>query len=130
VAFIDSRVKAVLAAQAAIERQAEDVAVMDLRSLSTVTDFFVLCTAKSVRQLKALREHLERTLAQQGQRLWHVEGVGPGVPASSATGGEPHWMLMDYGDLVVHLFDAHARALYQLEHLWADAPRLPLVPNA
>ncbi len=125
VASLDSRLKAVLAARAALEKQAEDVLVIDLRALSSVTDFFVICTGTSTRHLDALKDHLEAQLEQQGQPPWHVEGPGP-EPHGSAHPAAWHWILMDCGDIVVHLFDAPARTFYQLERLWADAPRLSL----
>lgn len=124
-AFLDSRLKAVAAARAALDRQAEDVAVLDLRALSSVTDFFVICTATSARHAEALKDHLEAHLSQQREPPWHVEGQapasrGPGPPAAW------QWILMDCGDVVIHLFDAPARAFYQLERLWGDAPRVSL----
>lgn len=105
--------------------------MIDVRSLSTVTDFFVIGTAMSTRQLAALQEHIETQLAQQGERLWHVEGMASHSRTSLARTPEaPQWVLMDCGDIVVHLMDTRARELYQLERLWADAPRIPLTPNA
>ena len=127
---IDSRAMALIAARAALEKHAEDVTVMDLRSLSTVTDCFVICTGGSVRQLKALKEHIEQALSQQGHRVWHVEGITSNTGPPGAMAPAPHWVLMDCGDVVVHLLDARARELYQLERLWADAPRIPLTANA
>lgn len=123
----DSRALALAAARAALEKHAEAVLIIDLRSLSTVTEFFVICTAGSGRQIEALARHLEDVLTQHGLALWHTEGTT--APASG--GGEPplQWVLQDYGDVVVHLFDERARAFYRLEDLWADAPRVPL-PSA
>lgn len=122
---LDSQAKALQIARVAIERQAEGVAVMDLRALSTVTDFFVICTAGSSRQIEALKDHIEEALRQQGQAVWHTEGV-----VSGRTGGTlaetPQWLLMDCGEVVVHLLDGPARAFYRLEELWADAPRIAL----
>lgn len=124
---LDQQAKALLAARVALEKQAEHVVVMDVRTLSNVTDFFVVCTAGSARQLSALKEHIEAALAQHGCRVWHTEGVagtgGQGMPP-----GEPNWVLMDCGDLVVHLLDQPARAFYRLEELWADAPRIAVAP--
>ena len=123
---IDSQAKALVAARAAQAKLAEDVVVMDLRTLSTVTDFFILCTAGSERQLDALKDHIEGELAQQGCAVRHIEGA-------ASTGGPPRaserglrWILMDCGDIIVHLLDQPTRAFYRLEDLWADAPRLPL----
>ena len=123
----DSRAMALTMALAVRDKLAEDVLVMDLRSLSSITDFFVLCTATSSRHLEALKDHLEDELARQGQRVWHVEGTAD-APSTREGLQAPHWILMDWGDVVVHLLDARAREFYQLERLWADAPRLPLSP--
>ena len=129
-ASIDSLAKALIVARVALDKHAEDVVVMDLRSLSTVTDFFVICTAQSARQVEALKEHIDTQLSQQGQRLWHVEGAAsnPGAPVGMAH--ELQWVLMDCGDVVVHLLDTRAREFYQLERLWGDAPRIPFTANA
>lgn len=113
-------VKAVLLAQAVLEKHAEDIWVLDVRKLSTVTDYFVIGTVGSVRQLKAVSEHLDAVLAQRRERVWHVEGA----TRTNTLHHEPQWALLDCGDVVVHLMDARARSLYQLERLWGDAPRV------
>lgn len=115
---LDSLAIARLLAQAALDKHAEDVVVLDLRGLSTITDFFVIGTALSGPQLKAISDHIEERLAQHGARVWHIEGV--------ATSSPPQWLLMDCGECVIHMLDAPARSLYQLERLWGDAPRVPL----
>ena len=124
---LESQTTAVTAARAALEKQAEQVVILDLRGLSTVTDFFVLCTADNARQLSALNDHIEAGLAQLGVSVWHTEGM-----VAASVRGEafdaPQWLLMDCGEVVVHLLDRRARAFYRLEDLWADAPRIP-VPN-
>lgn len=99
--------------------------MLDLRAVSTVADFFVICTAQSSRQIRALQEHIETVLERRGCTVDHLEGTGSGGSA----GAEPQWVLMDCQDLVVHLFDPLARAFYRLEHLWADAPRVPVTPT-
>ena len=114
--------KAVLLAQAVLEKHAEDIWVLDVRKLSTVTDYFVIGTVGSVRQLKAVSEHLDAVLAQRRERVWHVEGA----TRADTLHHEPQWALLDCGDVVVHLMDARARSLYQLERLWGDAPRVPV----
>lgn len=121
----DSRTVALVTARAALDKLAEDVVVMDLRLLSSITDFFVLCTATSTRHLDALREHIEAALTRQGQSVWHVEGTSADAQPAHEGRQEPHWILMDCGDVVVHLLDARARDFYQLERLWGDAPRIP-----
>ena len=95
---------------------------MDLRALSTVADCFVLCTATSPRQFDAIREHVEEVLAGQGAAVWHTEGSA----SATASSDELRWVLMDFGEIVVHLMDPRTRAFYRLEDLWRDAPRLPL----
>ena len=129
-----------MAAKAALEKQAEDVVVMDLRTLSTVTDFFVVCTALSRRQASALKEYIESSLMHQGCAMWHTEGVESLVLPTENSGdasekwedplrvANPNllWVLMDCGDIVIHIQDPAARTCYQLERLWADAPRVPI----
>jgi len=123
---LDSQAMALLAARAALEKQAEDAVILDLRTISTVADFFLVCTAGSSRQLTALKDHIEATLAQRGRTVWHTEGGTASAAASRGPMEEPQWILMDCGDLIVHLFDQRARAFYRLEDLWADAPRIPV----
>ena len=96
--------------------------MLDLRTLSTVTDFFVVCTTGSAPQAAAIQEHVEAILRHQGCPVGHIEGAS--APAGRPE--EPHWLLMDCGDVVIHVFDHPARTFYRLEHLWADAPQLPL----
>ena len=124
--ILESQAKALLAARAALDKQAEGVVVMDLRSLSTVTDFFVVCTAGSAAQIRAIQEHLEETLRQHRCRVWHTEGRASGIGSTRRFQDEPQWVLMDCGDVVVHLLDPRARAFYRLEELWADAPRVSI----
>jgi len=93
--------------------KAEDILVLDVRKLTQITDLFVLATAGSERQLKAIADRMHRDLKTQGVACLGVEG--------DATGG---WVLLDYVDVVVHLFSPEARGFYQLEMLWGDAPRV------
>ena len=123
---IDSQTKALIAARAALEKQAEGVIVMDLRALSTVTDVFVVCTASSPPQMKAIQEHIEEALSSRGCAVWHTEGTIGVQRPSSRFEPEPLWLLMDCGDVVVHILDGAAREFYQLERLWGDAPRIPV----
>ena len=101
------------AAELALERKAEDVVVLDLRGISTATDFFVVATGNSDIQVRAIAEHVEEQLKKEDDvRPAHVEGTEGG-----------RWVLMDYFDFVVHVFHPQARQFYQLEALWGDAPR-------
>ena len=121
---IDSQAKALLAAQAALDKHAEDVVVMDLRGLSTVADFFVVCTAGSGPQLSALQDHIDTTLTRHQCPVAHTEGTWSSGPVGSLA-REFQWVLMDCGEIVVHLLNQPAREFYRLEDLWADAPRVP-----
>lgn len=121
---IESREKALRAAKAAIEKHADGVEVLDLRTLSTVADFFVVGTAASRRQLQAIVDEIQEEFEQRSQRIGHLEGL---LPAALAKPLEAFaWVLMDCGDVIIHLFTPPARTFYQLERLWADAPRIPL----
>ena len=125
---IESQRKAVLAAKAALAKHAEHVLVLDVRKLSGVTDWYVVCTGMSPPQLMAIREAIDEALRAHGHRTWHVEGDSAAKAAARAglDGRQLQWILMDCGDVVVHLFNPPARQFYQLERLWGDAPQLPL----
>lgn len=100
------------AAELALERKGYDVIALDLRGISSATDFFVLASGRSDVQVKAIAEHISEELRREGTRPSHVEGLRGG-----------RWVLLDYIDFVVHVFHPHAREFYQLENLWGDAPR-------
>lgn len=108
-----SRQKALRIAEAAFDGKADDLTILDLRKLSSSFDYFVLCSATSVRRAQAIAEGVEEALRPTGARLWHTEG--------DTEGG---WVLLDYGSVVAHIFDAESRTFYQLERLWYDAPHL------
>lgn len=104
---------AVLAADAAADVKATDLAILDVADLLAIVDVFLLATTTSDRQLKASADRIEQRLRDdQDRKPRRREG-------SAATG----WLLLDYGDLVCHLFSAEQRELYALERLWADVPR-------
>jgi ribosome-associated protein len=101
------------AMEAAVDRKGRDALVLDLRGLSTATDFFLLVTGTSDIHVRSVAEHLIDELKKTGVRPNHVEGLRAG-----------RWVLIDYIDFVVHVFHPAAREFYQLEHLWGDAARL------
>ncbi len=105
------------AAELALDRKAEDVLALDLRGVSTATDFFVLATGNSDIQVRAIAEHILEGLATAGVRPLHVEGLE-----------RARWVLLDFVDFVVHVFHPQARGFYQLELLWGDAPTLLFSP--
>lgn len=121
--MLDSLEKAHISAQIALDKKVESVSIMDVRALSTVTEYFVLCTAGSARQLDAVRDHIDEVLRKKGCRPKHTEGGGA---ARKSAEQEQRWILMDCGDIVVHLMDEETSHFYQLERLWADAPTIPL----
>lgn len=97
------------AADLALSKKAQDVVILNLRGLSSVTDFFVICSGDSDVQIKAIADGVKDGLAQQGVAVWHREV------------GSPNWVLLDYVDVVVHVFHKHIRPFYNLERLWGDA---------
>ncbi len=113
--MIDAKAKAIRAAEIAFDKKAEGLAVLDVRSLTSYTDYFFICHGRSDRQVQAISEAIQMTLKAEGIRPIAVEG--------SATG---QWVLMDYEDVVVHIFYEPVRAYYDLDRLWGDAPRVGL----
>ncbi len=96
------------------EKQAGDLVILDLRGLSQLCDFFVVCSGGSLPHLKAIREELVSKLsAEHGIRANHRDGIA-----------ESQWMVLDFIDVVVHIFHKDLRGRYALEDLWADAPRI------
>lgn len=102
-----------IAARAALDRKAFQVAVLDLTELTSFADGFVICSGAHGRQLGAIAEEVERRLRAAGCRPLHVEGAG-----------ESEWVLLDYGDFIVHVFTEDKRRYYALDALWGDARRL------
>ena len=107
----DSRRLAATAARAASSKQAERITVIDVRELITITDYFVICSGASDRQVTTIADGVIKELKDQGRRPVRREG-------ESGAG----WQLIDFVDLVVHVFNEEARDFYRLETLWADAP--------
>lgn len=102
---------ALAAARVAEESRGTDVRVLDLRELTPVFDYFVIATGSSRRQLHAMADEIEKVLKQEHRdRKRGGEGYEEG-----------RWIVLDYGDVMVHLFDAEARAYWDIEHLWSDA---------
>jgi len=104
------------AVEAAQAKKAVDLVVLDLRSLNGFTDYFVICSGQSQRQVKAIAEAVEESLATSRLKPAHVEGSR-----------RADWILLDYFDFVVHVFNPDTRAFYGLERLWGSAERLEVV---
>ena len=100
------------AVRAALDKKASDVVILDLRGTPAFTDFFVLCSGQSTRQVKAIVDAVEETLRAAKIRPAHVEGYD-----------RAEWILMDYFTFIVHVFTPQTRAFYSLERLWGNAER-------
>jgi ribosome-associated protein len=109
-----ARLPAVLtaAARAALDKKAEDVVALDVRPGASFTDFFLVASAANQKQLVAIADAVQERLRARGYRPSHVEGYP-----------RQEWILLDYGDLVVHLFTPRMRVFYDLERLWGGATR-------
>ena len=111
----DSKTKSLLCLKAALEKKALDPVLLEFKGTTSFTDYFLLCSGKSDRQVQAIAQGIEETLKKKGIRPFGQEGT---------TGGR--WILMDYEDVVVHIFLEPVRKFYDLEGLWVDAPRIDL----
>src|SRR4051794_6237436 len=119
-ATTEARETALVAAQAAADKLATDVSIVDVSDRLAITDAFVLASAPSERQVQAIVDEVEDRLRQQGIKPVRREGVA-----------ESRWVLLDFVDVVVHVQHAEERAYYALERLWKDCPPIPLLhPDA
>jgi len=103
------------AARAAIEKKAENVVILDVRGLSSFTDFFIIMSGRSTRHVQGLAQAVDVALRHKNVKEGSAEGLNEG-----------HWVLLDYNDVVVHIFYSDDRAFYDLEGLWHDAPRVEI----
>ena len=101
------------AVQAVLDKKGADVVVLDLRNTPAFTDFFILCSGNSQRQVKAIADAVEEALRAAKLRPAHIEGYD-----------RADWILMDYFSFIVHVFTPHTRSFYALERLWGDAERI------
>lgn len=102
-----------IALKAADNKKAHDCVALDISAIASFASHFLIVTGDSVRQIQAISDEIEKVLAEAGRRPEHVEGYR-----------NAEWILLDYGDLVVHIFSQTARAYYDLERLWRDGRRL------
>jgi ribosome-associated protein len=114
----DPRDAALLCAEIAYDKKASDIAILDVSKIIVITSYFVIATGESRKQLQAIAEAIHAKLKPLGFRRYGREGVEEG-----------RWILLDYGDVVVQLFDPEARRYYALEMIWGDAPRVPFTPK-
>ena len=104
---------AIDAARIMREDQCEDILILDLRGISPICDFFVIATGTSDRQMRAVVDHIEEMGRSRGEKPYGVAGYEEGI-----------WIVVDYVDVVMHLFDPDRRSYYDLESLWGDSPRV------
>lgn len=107
-----------LALAAASEKKGLDPVVLDLREIASFTDYFIITSGTNVRQVQAIADAVVDELKKQGTRAARMEGYNTG-----------EWVLVDYGDFIVHVFDSKSRQFYDLERLWRDAVRVPVTPE-
>ncbi|MDH7500315.1 MAG: ribosome silencing factor [candidate division NC10 bacterium] len=106
-----------VAISAALEVKPDSLIVLYLKGIASFTDQFLICSASSERQVHAIADRIEEDLSSRKIRLHHREGYE-----------EAKWILLDYGDLIIHIFDEETKDYYDLERLWRDAPRTRIVP--
>ena len=111
----DSRTRVLRCINAALEKKAKDLIILNVREISAFADYFIICSGRSSRQVQGLADHLEESLKEVGIRPLGIEGRREG-----------HWILMDYGDVIIHIFYEPTRHVYELESLWSEAKPVDL----
>lgn len=112
---IGSKEKSIICATQALAKKATGTVILDVRKIASFAEYFVICSGKSDRQVRAIANHIENTLRELKLDPNHIEGLEAG-----------QWVLMDYDDVIVHIFFDPIRSFYDLEGLWSDAKRIEL----
>jgi ribosome-associated protein len=107
--------RTLLLTRLALEKKACDLVVMDVRGLTSIADYFIICSGRSDRQVQSIAQGLDENSAEHGIKPFAVEGTGRG-----------HWVLMDFSDVIVHIFYEPVRRFYDLDGLWGHAPKAEL----
>ena len=110
-----SQQRALLLINALLEKKAKDLVVLNVKEISAFTDYFIICSGTSDRQVRAISSHIRESLKKAGLIPLGVEGEKEGK-----------WVLLDYDDVIVHVFLEAIRTFYDLERLWSEAPRIPI----
>jgi ribosome-associated protein len=113
---LDARIESAL--RAASDKKAHDLVVLDLRPIATFTDYFLIASGLNARQVQAVADEITERLKREGTRAERIEGYQTA-----------EWVLVDYGDFIVHIFEDKARRFYDLERLWREGVRVPLPPG-
>ena len=92
-----------------LEKKALDIKIIDVRKITTLTDFFIICTSESSPQTRAISDHINKQMRIEGIKVWHIEGYE-----------NLDWVLLDYINIVIHIFSKESRDYYDIERLWAD----------
>lgn len=116
---LDSRKRALLCINASLERKAKDLVVLNVKELSAFADYFLICSGSSDRQVRAVSDTIQEKLKEIGILPLGVEGESAG-----------QWILLDYGDVIIHIFLEAVRSFYALERLWSDAPLMHVPGDA
>jgi ribosome-associated protein len=114
-AAISSWDKVLLLTRFALEKKARDLVVLEVRELTSIADYFIICSGSSDRQVQSIAQGIEENLSEAGHSPLSVEGANRG-----------HWVLMDFSDVIVHIFYEPVREFYDLDGLWGHAPRVEL----
>ena len=109
----DSKTKSLLSVKAAVEKKATELVLLEMQGVTSYTDYFFICSGRSDRQVQAIAQRIVEVLEEEGVKPLGLEGTSEGK-----------WVLMDYGDVVIHVFLEPVRRFYDLEGLWIDAPRI------
>ncbi len=110
-----SRKKSFTCWNAALKKKASDIVLLNLRGIVSYADYFLVCSGRSDRQVQAIAQSIETELKKRGHHALGIEGMNQG-----------RWVLMDYGDVIVHIFQESVRRFYDLEGLWIEAPQVSL----
>ena len=104
-----SQLHALRISELMLEKKALDIMIIDVQKITTLTDYFVICTSESEPQTRAITDHINLTMKKEGTESWHIEGYQ-----------NLDWVLIDYVNIVTHIFSKDAREYYEFERLWAD----------
>lgn len=111
--MIESKEAAKIAVNAMEEKKAEDIRIIEISEISTLADYFIIANGSNVNQVHAISDHVEEQLAKNGIHPRQIEGYE-----------NANWVLMDYGDVIVHIFDKENRLFYNLERIWRDGKQI------
>jgi len=112
---LESKAKSLVIAQASLDKKADDVLILHVAPLTSIADYLVLCSADSDRQVRAIADYIEKTLSAENIRPLSLEGLSTS-----------QWVVMDFADVIVHIFRTDLRQVYTLEKLWGDAKRVKI----